>query len=215
MDLKTVFPVDPITGLPTLAPSSQPTDLVAQFHYNPDTGVITRRSTGHTNWAVHYDNRVKPKRAKYLRVTTTTKNYAAHRLAWFLMTGAWPTKPIDHIDGDTTNNKWENLREVTSQENSHNLAKLNRTNTTGFAGVNWDEHHQQFRAQIRCGYTKYYIGLYPTAEHAAHAAYAVKCHLHPTAPRRPPTTALPPEVAGLTEATALARFLLRNPSLAK
>jgi hypothetical protein len=190
-------------------------DLNLEFAYTPATGTITRYSTGVITGELHYDYRKGVKRIKCVRVTTTTKKYSAHRLAWFLMTGAWPTKPIDHIDGDPTNNKWENLREVTVQENNHNLTKLSRLNTTGFTGVVWDEKLTQFRAQIRCGNKTYYLGLHPTAEHAAHAVYAVKCHIHPTAPRRPPATSLPSETAAIIEATALERFLLRNPTLTK
>ncbi len=190
-------------------------DLAEQFHYDPTTGTITRLSTGVTTGELHYDYRKGVKHIKCVRVITTTKKYSAHRLAWFLMTGAWPTKAIDHIDGDPTNNKWENLREVTHQENLHNLVHLRRNNTSGFPGVNWDIMGRKFRAQIGYGFTKYYLGLYQTAEHAAHVVYAVKCFLHPTAPRRPPNTNLPPDVVAAVEAAALERFFLDNPTLAK
>lgn len=58
----------------------------------------------------------------------------AHHIAWLLMTGDWPQDQIDHEDGDGTNNKWNNLREVDRPTNSKNLKKA-RNNTSGVTGV--------------------------------------------------------------------------------
>lgn len=33
-----------------------------------------------------------------------------HRIAWALVTGAWPTMTIHHVNGDRTDNHWGNLR---------------------------------------------------------------------------------------------------------
>jgi hypothetical protein len=45
------------------------------------------------------------------------RSYSAARLAWFWMTGNWPERDIDHIDKDSLNDKWSNLRELTHKEN--------------------------------------------------------------------------------------------------
>lgn len=43
-----------------------------------------------------------------------------HRAVWAWHHGHWPTKHIDHINGDVNDNRIENLRDVTSGENSQN-----------------------------------------------------------------------------------------------
>lgn len=53
-----------------------------------------------------------------LYVCVKGKVYLGSKLAWFYMTGQWPTKTIDHIDFDTTNDAWKNLRELSLLENS-------------------------------------------------------------------------------------------------
>ena len=47
------------------------------------------------------------------------KKVQAHRLAWFLTYGYWP-RVIDHINRVRTDNRIENLREVTHKENQRN-----------------------------------------------------------------------------------------------
>jgi hypothetical protein len=42
------------------------------------------------------------------------KNYKAHRVVWLLVTGHWPQLEIDHIDGNRSNNRFENLRPATT-----------------------------------------------------------------------------------------------------
>ena len=59
----------------------------------------------------------------------------AHRVVWFLCKNEDPGKfVIDHIDGNPSNNKIDNLRKVTASENSRNL-KRRSDNKTGFSGV--------------------------------------------------------------------------------
>jgi hypothetical protein len=53
--------------------------------------------------------RISVNRAKY--------GVSAHRIAFALANGRWPDMVVDHIDGDRTNNRPGNLREVTQGEN--------------------------------------------------------------------------------------------------
>lgn len=58
-----------------------------------------------------------------------------HRIVWELFNGSIPDGLcIDHIDGDTSNNKIENLRLVTHKENMRN-AKRSKGNKSGVNGV--------------------------------------------------------------------------------
>ena len=52
------------------------------------------------------------------------RNVYVHRVIWFLCKNEDPGKfVIDHIDGNPSNNKIENLRKVTAGENSRNIKK--------------------------------------------------------------------------------------------
>ena len=60
----------------------------------------------------------------------------AHRVIWKMMTGE-EANEIDHIDGNRGNNKWQNLRSVTTSINRRNKpGSLDRRNAIK-RGNNW------------------------------------------------------------------------------
>lgn len=61
----------------------------------------------------------------------------AHRVAWAIYNGAWPAGVIDHINGDPSDNRILNLRDVTQRVNTRNLS-LRSDNKTGISGI-WDK----------------------------------------------------------------------------
>jgi hypothetical protein len=56
----------------------------------------------------------------YVEIRFNYKKIKAHRLAWFIYYGKWPKHFIDHINGNPSDNRIKNLREVSSRENSMN-----------------------------------------------------------------------------------------------
>ena len=59
-----------------------------------------------------------------------------HRAVWAWHNGCFPTMQIDHIDLDPTNNKIDNLREVTQSENMRNRVYPWKPNAkSGLPGV--------------------------------------------------------------------------------
>jgi hypothetical protein len=84
--------------------------------YDPATGLLEKN--GKTTWCKQKHGHMM------VRIDGTT--YKVHRLAWFYMTGSWPTNHIDHIDGDPTNNAWINLRDVTRSQNLRNQHRTRR-----------------------------------------------------------------------------------------
>ena len=70
----------------------------------------------------------------------------AHRIIWKMVTGEEPNE-VDHIDGDRSNNRWSNLRDVSSQGNKRN-AKLRSDNTSGVVGVTWHSTRKRWCAFI-------------------------------------------------------------------
>ena len=56
----------------------------------------------------------------YLRAKLDDKNYYLHKLAFLYMTGYLPTEQIDHKNRVRSDNRWENLRLSSPQENGRN-----------------------------------------------------------------------------------------------
>jgi hypothetical protein len=75
------------------------------------------------------------------------KNVLAHRAAWAITHGEWPSDQIDHVNGDPADNRLENLRVVTSRQNSMNM-KANSRNSSGVMGVSWNKANDKWRAHI-------------------------------------------------------------------
>lgn len=86
----------------------------------------------------------------YLRVRIGDTLYRNHTIAFCLYYERWPyeDKVIDHIDGDKTNNRKENLRELSLQENALHKHVLNRRNKSGHHGVSWCNHYEKWVARI-------------------------------------------------------------------
>ncbi len=74
----------------------------------------------------------------------------AHRMVWALVMGEWPTGEIDHDDTDTANNRWENLRDASRQQNSANKVKY-ANNTSGLKRVSWSKTMQKWESRIEAG----------------------------------------------------------------
>lgn len=100
--------------------------------------------------------------------------YRAHRLAWLYVTGAWPQHEIDHINGEPADNRFVNLRDVTSTVNHQNRRTPQRRNKVGLLGVSPAKQKVGFRARI----DRLHLGVFQTPQ-AAHAAYVqAKRELH-------------------------------------
>lgn len=137
--------------------------------YDPETGILrwkVERYRKHAGDIAGCKYITKRKKMKRVNISVNYYRYGAYRVIWFLMTGSWPTKEIDHIDGDGWNNRWSNLREVTHRENGKNL-KIKNTNTTGVAGVSLAKNKRKFRSRIMVDYKEIYLGVFDTVEEAA------------------------------------------------
>lgn len=135
------------------------------FDYDPETGVFTRK--------IKTANRTKigdiagsENAMGYLVFMVDGKLQLAHRMAYLYVHGFLPDR-VDHIDGDIKNNRTNNLRECSHQQNQQN-SKCRTTNRLGVKGVTllkWG-----YRAQIRRNGKNIYLGLFKTVEEAS-AAY--------------------------------------------
>jgi hypothetical protein len=140
--------------------------------YNPFTGNFIRRKGINKGKIAGMIS----KRTGYVCVKIGARGYLGHRLAWFYMTGKWPTCEIDHINTVRHDNRWINLREATRGQNQSN-GNAYKNNLIGLKGVG-TTNTGRFRARIRKDGKEYQIGTYDTPEeaHAAYVESAIKKH---------------------------------------
>lgn len=137
--------------------------------YNPVTGWFWRGDTlaGSLNLA------------GYRQIRVDGKLYLAHRLAWLYVHGEWPADEIDHINGDRADNRFANLRPVTSGQNKMNSAKRS-DNTSGVKGVSLRADTGKWFAYINAGPGTRRVGLgcYDTLAEAAEARRYAEAKMH-------------------------------------
>lgn len=140
--------------------------LFELYLYDPLTGEFIRRAQCGRHAAGSIPGSIDP--SGYLIIMIDGRNYRAHRLAWFYMTGAWPEHEIDHENRIRSDNKWLNIRPATRKENGENVS-LRCDSTSGVRGVSWDRRKQRWRAHITHNYRFVELGRHKTKE-AAEAA---------------------------------------------
>jgi len=148
-------------------------ELLRILHYNPETGEFT--------WRVDpcMGPRRAGKKAGYYhsalgrnRIKIDGKPHFAARVAWFYMTGAWPSEFVDHINLDKADDRFANLRLATRSQNGANR-RVQARNKWGFKGVAQESRTKKFIATVRKDGVTHYAGFHATPE-AAHAAYLAK-----------------------------------------
>lgn len=147
------------------------------FDYDPLTGVL--------RWRVSVGHRCKLGSSAgwdqgngYLQTCVAGERLYVHRLAWFLVTGSWPEKEIDHINGIRLDNRIANLRAASRTLNAQNLQGPGKRNTSGFLGVTFILRDGTFKARIRVEGKTQSLGHYKTPEEAHLAYLDAKRRLH-------------------------------------
>lgn len=146
------------------------------FSYDEQTGHLIRKT------APTYKNKVGEvagyvcKTNGYRVIKVSCLRYTAHRLVWLHVHGVWPTHEIDHINGDKTDNRLSNLRDVTHQVNVQNLRASTSSSSTGMLGVG--PHGDRWRARILHEGKTRYLGRYKTKELAQEAYVKAKREIH-------------------------------------
>lgn len=150
--------------------------------YDPDAGILSWKTDVRAGRNLAFVKAHAGARAGfptsfgYRAISIDGKRTSEHRVAWLLMTGAWPEHDVDHINGKRDDNRWSNLRQATRSQNMQNLKRAHADSETGLLGV--ERKRDRFAARISIDGRRRWLGVYDTAE-LAHAAYlAVKRDLH-------------------------------------
>jgi hypothetical protein len=115
----------------------------------------------------------------YIAIRIDTIRYQAHRLARLYFYGTWPEQQIDHRDGDRSNNRINNLRDVSGLINIQNERRSRRNNlSSGLLGVSLHKKSGRFIAFIRIDGVKRNLGYFEKAEDASRAYIKAKRKFH-------------------------------------
>lgn len=148
--------------------------IIDRLDYDSDAGIFT--------WKMPHKKalRFKGKRAGcvWKAQANGNKDYryikfncipiAEHHLAWMIAYGEWP-EMIDHKNGDSLDNRIDNLRICNPVINSQNHNRPTRS-MTGFMGVKKIKSTGKYEASIGINGKSVYLGTYNTPQ-AAHESY--------------------------------------------
>jgi len=108
------------------------------FHYSHETGELKWKNpsskktrTGNIAGSKGSDG--------YIVVNLHKIHYPVHRIIWKMTTKSDPERLIDHINGDRSDNRIENLREAEFWQNLCNRGK-NKNNTSGIKNICFDKN---------------------------------------------------------------------------
>jgi len=136
-------------------------DFIKEF-FNHTNGLLSRKDNGFQGTKNMYG---------YIVFGIGKNRYPAHKLVWLYHNNTLPVigYEIDHINQDRSDNRIENLRIVTRQENKFN------TNAKGYSLI---KKTGKFRARIRVDGKYYSLGCYSTEIEAKDAYQKAKLQYH-------------------------------------
>lgn len=113
---------------------------------------------------------------RYLRVMINKTSYKVHRLVFLYHHGYLP-KYIDHINGDTFDNRIANLREATCPQNNQN-AKIRKDSSSGIKGVYMHKATGKWTASCQVNKKRTHLGLFTTIDEAEKAVKSFREQHH-------------------------------------
>jgi hypothetical protein len=148
------------------------------LHYDRDKGRFRRIGGARPDLIGHVAD-APDESGEYPRVDVDGRRFLCHILAWFYVYGVWPEGEIDHRDGNRSNYRIKNLRDVTRRVNAQNMRKPSARNSSGYLGVSRDGPRNLWAARIRLPNGKYkYLGRFTSPERAYDAYVEAKRIYH-------------------------------------
>ena len=150
--------------------------LRSLLHYDPETGRFVWLVRLGKSWPGLVAGCLTGNGYRHIRIDGYY--YGAHRLAFLYMTGILPSGPLDHRNHIRDDNRWENIRPATSQQNSHNIARR-KNNNSGATGVFWHKRDKRWIAHIADPSTRKrkYLGNFTDKQHAIDARHQAEVAL--------------------------------------
>jgi hypothetical protein len=165
-----------------------------RYVYDPITGRLTWRFGTWNQRRKPGDPAGRISVGRYWECKINGRMFKTHRIIWRMVTGEDPgCLQIDHINGNSSDNRWDNLRVATVHQNAFN-SRTYRARSSGLPkGV--VARNGKYRARIGNG-GAIDLGTFDTLEQA-HSAYlrAAKavCGVYANVRDQPTSYMLPPE----------------------
>ena len=145
----------------TIKPLPLLTELRSWLDYDPQSGVFCwKKGPRAGSRAGCLD-----KSTGYWNIKVCRQRCKAHRLAWKMSYGSDPALLIDHINGDKSDNRLENLQCLSNRDN---------TTKSKDSGLGVDAHQGRWRARLRLDGRQVHIGMFATKAEAAKAVQDFK-----------------------------------------
>lgn len=132
-------------------------------------------------WNTKYKGKIakgSKKHNGYIYLTFDNKGVASHRLAWYFHNSECdPKMEIDHLNGIRDDNRIENLRIASGNNNQHNKP-LQKNNTSGFKNVVWNKQCNKWQVIVMLNKKHHHGGLFNNKEDANIAAIKFREELH-------------------------------------
>lgn len=142
-------------------------EISSLFEYDPTSGLFFRK-IGAGSYRKDWTQGTRQSNG-YRFFIINGKKYLAHRLAFLLAYGRYPSGVIDHVNGIRSDNRLSNLRDVTQGDNTKNThVRLDMKRK--FSGCTFDAKRNKWKAEARIKGKRYSLGRF-TTEHEAHEAY--------------------------------------------
>jgi hypothetical protein len=142
-------------------------ELRSLMTYDPLTGVLTWIPQPKRRHGKQWPTGVAGSKTAqgYLSVCINRRHYPAHRICWLHYYGKWPEQFIDHINGERTDNRISNLRDVSAKVNNENRHRPRRNTRSGILGVN-AYPNGKFTASLKYDGIQHHLGTFDSAEEA-------------------------------------------------
>lgn len=95
-----------------------------------------------------------------------------------------PGQIVDHINGDTLDNRRENLRIATASQNARNIGSNRKNAGSPYVGVGWHSGRGKWTSSIRVDGKLHYLGIFEDIDDARRARAAAEMKLWGIEPRR-------------------------------
>lgn len=140
---------------------------------NAQQGTVSRLLKSGARKEIGYKN------GRYIRAQVDGESVYIHRLIYTHTHGPIPESfDVDHINGNGSDNRIENLRIATRSQNQENRLGAQKNSSTHVRGVYWHKAKKKYMASIKSGGRAFFLGYFDEKDDAELAYRKAATHIH-------------------------------------